>query len=151
MSFSFAWFLRNALAHFFKCNTNVPLGLKVNLIILCWSGFTHKTPWLNIEYANFYNFKQTSYWTKVWSMWTATWLVGWSMSHFIFIFYFFEIQTAMKALGRTTKESSQGRDQTCSVLLGEPTATGQPSGSLLLSNLIHVLNPSYDVHNRPAS
>lgn len=36
----------------------------------------------------------------------------------------------MKALERITKDSSQGRDQTCPVLPGE-TTTGQSSGSLL--------------------
>lgn len=46
----------------------------------------------------------------------------------------------MKALDRITKESSQGLDQTYPALPGETTATGQPTGSLLLSNLITFTN-----------
>lgn len=53
-----------------------------------------------------------------------------------FLFLFVQMQTAMKVLGRITKENSRGLDQTCPVLLGETTAAGQPTGSLLLSNLI---------------
>lgn len=45
------------------------------------------------------------------------------------------------ALESITKESKQGLDQTCSVLPGQTTATGQPTWCLaLFFNLIHFPN-----------
>lgn len=47
-----------------------------------------------------------------------------------------QMQTATRALEKITKESSQGLDQTCPVLPGETTATGRPTRSPPLSDLI---------------
>lgn len=70
----------------------------------------------------------------------------------ILFLLFVQIQTAMKASERITKESSQGLDQTCPVLPGETTATGRPTGSLLLSNLITFPNSTVmyktDLHHQ---
>lgn len=69
-------------------------------------------------------------------------------AYLILLSHFVQIQTAMKDLEKITKDSSQGLDQTCPVLPGETTATGRPTGSLLLPN--HFPKLHYDVENRLA-